>query len=359
MNRITVSVLALLVALLIVMGLGQPFYIVTERQQVVVTRFNRPVHVIIGDFRQDIEQLEQEIIQSSKRTDAASNNLDIRGLSVSQGAGLKFKMPFIDRVELFPDTVLEYDDEPVSIVTRDKKSLMVDNYVRWRIENPLLFRIRVGSERGAQSALKDVVNSMMREELSKSNLIEIVRTTKIFTETTLEEIEGDFKSSLVSNPMREELERGREEIMNSITERSNALARERFGIYIVDVRIKRAELLPENLKAVFGRMQAERERISKGYRSEGDKQAAIIMGETDRQVQVLLAKAREESARIRGAGDAAYFRAYANAFSQDPELFDFIQTLEVMKTATPVGSEMIIGLDSSIYKLLRPDARKH
>lgn len=356
-SRMIALVVGIVSVLFIVMLLGGAFYIVDEREQVVVTRFNKPVRVIVGNRHEDFEALKQQILQSASRTEGSEGNLDIRGLSVSTGAGLYIKMPFIDDAETFSDTLLEYDVEPEDIVTADKKKLIVDNFARWRIENPLLFRIRVRTELAARGQLDDVIYSIMREELGKNNLIEVIRTTKKFEDfdgpVDPDSGESQFvPDEQLTNTMLEVLQRGRAEIMATVTRRADAIARERYGIRIVDVRIKRAELLPENLDAVFRRMQAERERISKGYRSQGEKQAQIIRGETDKRVAVILANAQREAQETRGEGDAQALRIFADAFGSNPELYRFMRGLEVMQEATPVGTEMIIGLNSSIYKLL-------
>ena len=358
-TRIIALVVGIVSALMVLMVIGGAFYIVDEREQVVVTRFNKPVRIIVGNRHEDFEVLKQAILQSATRTEGSDGNLDIRGLKVSQGAGLHIKMPFVDVAEKFPDTLLEYDVDPADIVTADKKKLIIDNFARWRIDNPLLFRIRVRTVTGARGQLDDVIYSIMREELGKNNLIEVIRTTKVFEDyddsVGLDGEESEFApQEQLENTMREVLRRGRAEIMATVTRRADAIARERYGIEIVDVRIKRAELLPENLEAVFRRMQAERDRISKGYRSEGEKEVRIIRGETDRRVAVILANAQREAQETRGEGDAQAIKIFADAFGSNPELYGFMRGLEVMKEATPVGSEMIVGLNSSIYQLLSP-----
>jgi len=356
-GRMIAIVAGLISALIIVLLLGGAFYIVDEREQVVVTRFNKPVRVIVGDQHGGFEELRQAILRSATRTEGSEGNLDIKSLKVSEGAGLYFKMPFIDAAEKFSDTLLEYDVEPEDIVTADKKKLIVDNFARWRIENPLLFRIRVRTETAARGQLDDVIYSIMREELGKNNLIEVIRTTKVFvdfdepSDSDLEEGQPAPEAE-VSRAMLEVLERGRAEIMATVTRRADEIARERYGIRIVDVRIKRAELLPENLEAVFRRMQAERTRISKGYRSEGEKEAKIIRGTTDARVVVILANAQRKAQETRGEGDAQAIKIFADAFGSNPELYIYMRGLEVMRDATPVGSEMIVGLNSSIYHLL-------
>jgi membrane protease subunit HflC len=343
MNKaIALAALSGFIAIAGLVLLSSTFYIVTEREQVVVTRFNKPIRVIVGDRPgDDFEALKLRI-------QAAGTE----GLRVAQGAGLYMKIPFVDVPERFPDTVLEYDPKPEYVVTRDKKQLQVDNYARWRIEDPLLFRIRVRSITEAMGRLDDIIYSFMREELGRNDLIEIIRTTKEFSDFADDETDPDSADGVTNEMMREKLVRGREEIMNELTLRTNKVTREQFGIEVIDVRIKRAELLSENLQAVFARMRAERERIAKGYVSEGERQASIIRGETDRDVAIMLAQAREKAQRLEGEGEAEALRTIAEAFSSDPDFYEFARSLEVIDNATPNGSELVIGLDSGLYKLL-------
>ncbi len=327
------------------------FFILDEREQAVVTRLNRPVRIVVGDIAEDaFEQLRQEIVATARRTESGIGD----GIRVDQGAGLYFKMPFVDSIERFPDTVLEYDVDPEDTVLADKKTLRVDNYARWRIVNPLLYRVRVRTEVAARGVLDDVIYSVLREELGKSDLTEVIRTTNNYVNEDLR-TEEEEALGVRESPSRELVERGREEIMNAVTKRANDVARPQYGIEILDVRIKRAELVEVNLESVFERMKAERSRISKGYLSEGQKEAEIIRGDTDRQVRVLLANANREAEILRGEGDAQALRTYAEAFGANADFYEFLQSLEVMKNATQPGTELIVGLDSSIYKLLRGD----
>lgn len=329
-------------------------YVINEREQAVITRLNRPVRVIVGDLSEtDFATLKAEILNSTATGDIEDVGIDLSriDLSVSQGAGLYFKMPFVDSVERFPDMILEYDVEPRDLVLADKKKLAVDNFARWRIESPLLYRIRVRNESNARDRLGNIIYSAMLEQLGKSTLTEVIRTTNRFIDKAPppEEQDDDLIST---NPMREKVEYGREEIMKIVTARADEKARQ-YGIRVVDVRIKRADLVPENLQAVFGRMQAERSRISKGYRSEGNKQANIIKGNTDRQVQVILAEAKRDAEILRGEGDAEAAGIFAKAFGSNPEFYEYMRSLEVIREATPAGSELVIGLDSGIYNLLQ------
>ncbi|GMV95313.1 MAG: hypothetical protein AMXMBFR82_50910 [Candidatus Hydrogenedentota bacterium] len=352
------TILNILAILLIVGGivLNACTFVVHEREQAVVTRLAKPIHVIVGDMpEEEFAAIRKAILQTAARSET---DVDTESLNVSKGAGLYFKLPFADTVERFPDVLKTYDADPEEVVLADKKTLVVDNFARWRIENPLLFRISVRTTTAAKGALDDVIYSAVREELGKNNLTEVIRTTNDYVDRPMDSQEEDLQdveNMVMDNPMKERITRGREEIMNAVTAQADARAKAQYGIRVIDVRIKRADLLQENFEAVFGRMQAERSRISKAYRSEGQKQADIIEGTTDRRVQVILANAERDAAKLRGEGDAQAIRIFAEAFGANPDLYVFMRSLEVMEESTPPGSEMLIGLDSGLYKLLKTD----
>ncbi len=362
----TVPLVVAIGLLVLVLFFSTCTYVIDEREQAVILRLSKPIKVVVGEEDPDkFEAIRQEIFRVTQRADMAGDaNVDVGGeLEVSQGGGLRFKLPFnIDRVERFPDVIIEYDAEPREIVLADKKKLEVDNFARWRIINPLLYRVRVQNERNARERLDDIIYSVMREELGKNPLIEVIRTTNRFSggapmspdDDAPTENDIELRAMLgEQNPMREDIKRGREKIMKTVSEKSDATAREEYGIQIIDVRIKRADLLKDNLEAVFGRMKAERARISDAYRSEGKKEENIIMGETDRQVQVIAANAERDAKILYGEGDAESLSIIAGAFGANPELYRFMRSLEVLEEATPAGSEVIMGLDSGLFELLQ------
>ncbi|MCZ6700481.1 MAG: protease modulator HflC, partial [bacterium] len=169
---------------------------------------------------------------------------------VVKNPGLHFKLPFLQQVIFFDNRLLDYDSAPTEVVTKDKKALVVDNYSRWRIKDPLLMLQTVQNENGAQARLDDIIYSELRLELGLHSLIEIVASK-------------------------------RKEIFSKVTASSNEKAKE-YGIEIIDVRVKRADLPPENEKAVYGRMRAERQRSARQYRSEGKEEALKIRSKTDK-----------------------------------------------------------------------------
>jgi membrane protease subunit HflC len=320
---------AAIIAVVIVVALilvGGAFFIVDETEQAVVTFFGEPVSIILGslpeeltdDFNNDIQAYEKE-----KKTK----------LTVKQGAGLYAKIPFLQKVILLEDRVLEYDSEPTDVVTKDKKHLLVDNYARWRIINPLRFIQTVRTENGAQSRLDDIIYSVLREELAKSDLTEIVRTEN----TPF--LEGHITT-------------GREAIMNAVTEKGDKASR-RYGIQVLDVRIKRADLPKQNLDAVFKRMRAERQRISKQYRSEGEEEAAKIRAETDRDVQIILAEAYKEAETKKGRGDGKAAAIYADAYSAHEEFYKFLQSLEAIEQSTGAKDQLIMSTSDGVYQYMK------
>ncbi|MEW6524504.1 MAG: protease modulator HflC [Bacillota bacterium] len=273
----------LVVLFLVVVGLLSSVVIVDETRQAVITEFGKPVRTI-------------------------------------REAGLHFKVPFIQAVRLFDRRVLEYDAAPTGIITRDKKTLIVDNYARWKIIDPLLLMQTVGHELGAMARLDDIIYSELRVELGKFDLDQIVSTHRSY-------------------------------IMEVVTARADFLARE-YGVQILDVRIKRADLPPENEQAIYQRMRAERQRQALQYRSEGAEEAQKIRAQTDKERAILLAEAYRQSEIIRGEGDAEAIRVYAEAFQKDPDFYAFLRSLEAYRLALGGQTTLVLPHDSEFLRFL-------
>jgi membrane protease subunit HflC len=234
--------------------------------------------------------------------------------------GLYWKIPFIQQVTYFDRRLLDYDASSKDILTIDKQQLSVDNYSRWRIADPLQFYRTVRDERGAQSRLDDIVYSDLRETLGRHTLREIVSDK-------------------------------RDQLMADVTARSAEKAKV-YGIEVVDVRIKRADLPEKNEQTVFGRMRSERERQAKKFRAEGDEEARKIRSESDKQVQILLADATQQGQVIRGEGDANATRIFAEAYGRDPEFYAFQRTLEAYRSALATGTTVILSPKSEFFRFL-------
>lgn len=255
-------------SLLVIIALGfivffTTVFIVDERQQVVVLQLGKPVRTI-----------------------------------TEPGLHFKLPVPFQNAVT-FDDRLLEYDVAPEEILSKDKKTLIVDNYVRWLIKDPLLFLQTVQAIPNAVTRLDDIVYSELRQELGKHNMSEII------TET-------------------------REEIMEIVTNASDK-ATDQYGIEVVDVRIKRVDLPRENEESIYARMDAERKRQANKFRSEGEEEAQKIRASTEKDKTIILANAYKEAEEIRGEGEAKALEIYANAFNKDPEFYEFMRTLEAYK----------------------------
>ena len=263
---------------------SRTFYSVSETEQVVVTQLGRPVRLV-------------------------------------KPPGLHLKVPFIQQLTFFEDRLLDYDAAPAPVITRDKKNLVVDNYAKWQINDPLKFLQTVQDEAGAQARLDDIIYSKVREQLGLHDLVEVIATK-------------------------------REAIMRAVTAASHE-ASTAYGIAVIDVRIKRADLPPENAQAVYGRMRTEREREAKRYRSEGQEEALKIRAESEKQQTIMLAEAYEQAQAIRGEGDAAAMRIYAEAFQHDPDFFSFTRTLEAYRKSLKGKTTLLLPPQMDFLKYLR------
>ena len=229
------------------------------------------------------------------------------------GPGLHFKIPLIQTVVRFDARVLDYEARAAEALTSDKKAIVLDNYARWRIIDPLQFYRSVRTIPGAQARLDDVVYSQLRAQVVSSK---------------------------------------RSGIMADVTRRASDIMKE-YGIEVVDVRIKRTDLPAENQRAIFGRMRAERERQAKQYRSEGVEEATKLRSEADRERAVILAEANRRSSVIRGEGDATAARVFAEAFSRAPDFYKFQRGLEALKKGFEQNSRIVITNDDPFLAPIR------
>ncbi len=235
--------------------------------------------------------------------------------------GLHFKIPFIQKITKFPKQLLDYDSAPTEILTKDKKNLLIDNYAKWRILDSLKLLQTVRDTNGAQSRLDDIIYSELRVELGRHNLIDIVSTT-------------------------------RDEIMKLVTKRTNEKAKE-YGITVLDVRIKRADMPQEIANSIYNRMRTERERIAKEYRAQGKEEAQKIRAKTDKEKIVLLAEAYKKEQGIRGEGDAKSIKIYAESLEKDPEFYSFIRSMEAYKILFKEKSTIILPPDTEFFRFLK------
>ena len=272
-----------LVGILVLLGLTTVF-IVDETEQVVILAFGKPVRTI-----------------------------------TEPGINMKVPFPLQEKIK-FDDRLLEYDSPPEEILSKDKKTLIVDNYVRWRIVDPLQFLRTVQAIPTALSRMDDIVYSELRRELGTHDMVEII------TEN-------------------------REKLMEIVTFNSNKATLD-YGIEVLDVRIRRVDLPAENEESIYARMEAERNRQANKFRSEGEEEAQKIRASTDRDKTIILADAYKEAERIRGEGDAKAVEVYANAYSADPKFYEFVRTLDTYKKIVDDKTTLVLPADSRLFKLL-------
>ena len=272
-----------LVGIFVLLGLTTVF-IVDETEQVVILAFGKPVRTI-----------------------------------TEPGINMKVPFPLQEKIR-FDDRLLEYDSPPEEILSKDKKTLIVDNYVRWRIVDPLQFLKTVQAIPTALSRMDDIVYSELRRELGTHDMVEII------TEN-------------------------REKLMEIVTFNSNKATLD-YGIEVLDVRIRRVDLPAENEESIYARMEAERNRQANKFRSEGEEEAQKIRASTDRDKTIILADAYKEAERIRGEGDAKAVEIYANAYSADPKFYEFVRTLDTYKKIVDDKTTLVLPADSRLFKLL-------
>ncbi|MBI3979427.1 MAG: protease modulator HflC [Chloroflexi bacterium] len=241
-------------------------------------------------------------------------------LYTASNPGLYVKTPFAQQVVYFDRRLLSTDAPPQEYLTLDKKRLRVDHVTRWRIEDPFQFLVSVSTEAGARARLDDVVFSEMRRALATFNFNVIIADE-------------------------------RDPIMDAVSAATQARAKA-FGIHVVDVRIKRADLPKEVEQSVFARMKAERSREANRYRAEGEEQGAQIRASADRERVVIVADAQEKAARTRGEGDAESIRIYADALNLDPEFFAFRRRLEAYEKVLRERDTIVVPPDSGFFNYL-------
>ena len=233
--------------------------------------------------------------------------------------GLNYKIPFIQNVVYLDRRVLNLDNPPEEVIAADQKRLIVDAFARFKIVDPLKFYISVGNERVARSRLATIINSRIRSVLGTQELATLLSTDRAVHMGT---IQNDVN-----------------------TEAQN------FGITIVDVRIKRADLPPANSEAIYARMQTERQREAKEFRAQGAEMAAKITSTADKEVTVILANANKQSEIMKGEGDGTRNRIFAQAFGKDPEFFGFYRAMQSYEKALIGGdTSLILSPDSDFFK---------
>ena len=302
------TTIQIIVLLAIVFLLDQATYTVSETEQVIITQFGDPV----GD----------PVISP----------------------GLHFKVPFIQRVNVFDNRFLEWDGNPNQVPTRDRRFILVDTYARWRITDPLLFFQRLRDERGAQSRLDDILDGETRNAVARHNLIELVRSTNR-NEADVQ-IESEEEAVIL-----EALEQGREEITRESMQTAAGRTAD-LGIELLDLRLKRINYVAEVQQDVFARMIAERQRVAEEFRSEGQGEAARIDGERERELSQIQSEAYRIAEELRGKADATATAVYAESYDRDADFYAFTKSMETYEETMDGETVFILDTDSELLRFL-------
>lgn len=303
-----VIVLAILAILAFMSGV---VFVIDETRQVVITQFGKPVG---------------------------------RPITV---AGLHFKKPLIQQANYFEKRVLQWDGDPNQIPTRDKKYIWVDTYARWKISDALQFLQSVGNEMNAHARLDDIINSATRDVITSHLLVEAIRDTNRILD--IKEIEIDI--SLAEEAL-EPIEVGRSTLEGSILIKASKLAPQ-YGIELVDVRIKRVNYVKDVRDKVYDRMIAERKRAAEQYRSEGQGKSAEVSGQLAKELKLITSEAYRTAQGLMGKADAEAIIIYAQAYTQDPDFYSFVKTLETYQNTIDENTTIILTTEADYYKYLK------
>ena len=311
------KIIGVIVVILLIV-LYSSFYTIPEGKQVVLLQFGKPVGKPI------------------------------------QEAGLKFKIPLIQKATFFEKRVLKWDGDPNQIPTKDKKYIYVDTTARWRISDALKFLQTVATETGAASRLDDIIDAVVRNFISKNILVEVVRSADWVTPLRDEELEGGRATvtPLLDVEMKAKIDFGREMITQAILEEASKITPQ-YGIELVDVRIKRINYVESVRNKVYERMISERKRVAAEYRSEGEGKKAEILGTMEKELKKIRSGAYRTAQEIRGKADAEATQIYGVAYNRDADFYTFYKTLETYKAASNNNAYIILSTDSDYYKYLK------
>jgi membrane protease subunit HflC len=314
-NKLTYVLLAVFIAAAVVYTSA---FVVDETEQVVVTRFGKIVREPLTD------------------------------------PGLNFKLPFFDKVNKFPKNLLFWDGDPGQIPTLEKTYIWVDAFARWRIIDPIKFKQTVDTVFSAQSRLDEIIDPAVRNAVTSYRLIETVRRSNRVLDTFEVGIEKD---DATDERIRYVITAGREKIMLGILKQAQPKL-DKFGIELVDVKIKRINYVDQVRNSVYNRMIAERKQIAEKFRSEGVGEARKIRGNKERDLKQIESEAYRTAEEVKGKADGQAADIYARAFGVDPEFYSFLKTMEVYRETLSGDSTLVLSTDSDFLGYLKglPDS---
>jgi membrane protease subunit HflC len=263
--------------------------------------------------------------------------------------GLYFLIPVFQIPNTLPKNLLEWDGDPGQIPTMEKTYIWVDTFARWKIVDPIKFLESVKDLNSAQGRLDEIIDPAVRNLITSNKLIEAVRKSN--REMDIVEMGMDAKTQ-EDQKTTYSISTGRDKITKGIMEQAiPKLAK--FGIELVDVKIKRINYVEEVRKSVYGRMIAERKQIAEKFRSEGKGEARKILGEKERDLKLITSEAYRTAQEIKGKADAESTKLYAKAYGVDPEFYSFIRTLEIYNESLDKESSLVLSTDSEFFKYLK------
>ncbi|MEQ9066122.1 MAG: protease modulator HflC [Gimesia chilikensis] len=267
--------------------------------------------------------------------------------------GLHYRIPFIQEVRKFDKRLLSWDGDPNQVPTVEEQFISVDTTARWKIVDPLKFLQSVQDEAGARNRLNDILDSVVRDKIASSPLVNIVRSKD--WEVTEEDLQRTMTGEREEEILLQKVETGRGEMVRDILKTAQQQMPQ-YGIELVDIQIKRLDYVESVQQQVFERMIAERQRIAEQFRSEGQGRASEIEGETERMLAEIESEAQKEAEIIRGEADAEVTRIYSEAFGSDPEFYSFLRTLESYSESLGEGVTAILSSDSDYFRYLKSEA---
>ncbi|MBW2569418.1 MAG: protease modulator HflC [Deltaproteobacteria bacterium] len=262
--------------------------------------------------------------------------------------GLYFKVPFIQHATYFPKNLLQWDGDPGQIPTLEKTYIWVDTFARWKIVDPIKFFQTVNNTVSALGRLDDIIDPAVRNFITSYRLIEAVRNTN----RELDVSEAGMEDIIKKRPDTYTITTGREKITEGILKQAQPKL-VKFGIELVDVKIKRINYVEQVRESVYGRMIAERNQIAEKFRSEGMGEARKILGEKERDLKQITSEAYKTAQVVKGKADAKATKLYADAYGRDPEFYSFINTLKIYKEALDDKSTLVLSTDSEFFKYLK------
>ncbi len=267
-------------------------------------------------------------------------------------AGLYFRIPFIQEIHAFEKRYLEWDGAPNEVTTKDKLFIFIDTYARWRIVDAKLFFEKVQNEIGAQTRLDDILDGEARIVVAANDLVEVIRSRQ--REVAIQETELlDDESKL--KPFKE----GRSALAQKVLDNAGPNLKKEFGIELLDFRFKRINYSREVRSKIFERMISERSRIANKFRSEGDGEAAKIMGAQQRELKTITSEAYLQQQQIQGEADAKAVSIYAEAFDQNSEsreFYEFLKTMETYENTLTEKDTLILSTGSDFFRFMKNSA---